>query len=249
MSPVTTTDYRRPLAHSGTSSHAVVLLHGFTGHPGHWLPFGEELAARGHTYVAPLLPGHGSEPAELAGKTLDDWLTAAGEAVASVADHRAIHLVGLSLGGLLAILLAGPTAAATITTINSPVLVREPKLYLAPIARHFVGWAAADQDPVPDPDLSHLWYSWDRQPVDAAAELVRAIRRAFVAAGRLRRPALVVQSRTDEAVFPFSGTLLASRMHARVMWLDACRHNAILDPSRPLLHRAILDHLEVDRSS
>src|SRR5690606_7947303 len=82
-------------------------------------------------------------------------------AAGSVACHRRVHLVGLSLGGLLSILAAGPTAAASLVTINSPVLLRRTRAYLAPLARRFVPSYPAEVDPPPDPDLADLWTSPD----------------------------------------------------------------------------------------
>jgi len=151
--------------------------------------------------------------------------------------------VGLSLGGLLSILAAGPTAAASLVTINSPVLLRRTRAYLAPLARRFVPSYPAEVDPPPDPDLADLWTPHDRHSTAAVAELVETIGRAWVAAGRLRRPALVAQSRDDTTVRPVSGRLLAARLGGRLEWISGA-HNALLDPSRDRLHELVLDHLE-----
>lgn len=238
------TEWAAPISRRGDSGEAAVLLHGFSGHPGHWLPMADFLAGRGHTVVAPRLAGHGTSPADLANATVNDWLESGREAIDSVADHRRVHLVGLSMGGLLGILLARPTAAASITTINSPMLTRDHTVTLAPIARRWVESTPAAYAPSPDPALDHLWSPYPENPTAAVAELVRVVRLAWVAAGRLRRPTLVIQSRTDEVVRPRSGPILARRLHGRLMWLERARHNAILDPARPLIHDAVATHIE-----
>lgn len=237
-------DPATPLFHRGDSGHAVVLLHGFTGQPGHWLPFADLLRVRGHSYVAPLLPGHGAGPHRLAGHGLDDWLAGALEAAATLADRPRLHLVGLSLGGLLAILAAAASGASTVTAINSPLLVRDLRFYLAPLAHRFVPMASSDPLPAPDPALGHLWSPAATQPTRAVAALVEGVVRSWREAGRLRRPALIVQSRTDEVVYPLSARLLAVRMRGRLVWLPDSRHNALLDPRRDRLHRILLRHLE-----
>lgn len=220
-----------------------MLFHGYTGHPGHCTPLADEMAGRGHTVVAPRLAGHTGIAEDLAEVTWRDWLDSARAAAESVSDHRRVHLVGLSMGGLLALLVARPVAAATVTTINAPILVRDSRAYLAPLIRHFVGWVAADDIAVPDPQLDHLWSPTPAHSTAAVAGLVSLAWQAWRAAGRLRRPALIIQSRQDEAVLPVSGRLLAWRLGGRLMWIDS-RHNAFLDPSRPLVHAAILDHIE-----
>lgn len=237
-------DPTAPLRHRGTSGHAVVLLHGFTGHPGHWLPFAETLIERGHSLEAPLLPGHGAGPERLLGHALEDWVATAVEAAESMSDHPRLHLVGLSLGGLVAILAAGPTGATSVSTINSPVLVRDLRFYLAPVAHRLVAETRAAPADVPDPALAHLWKPWDTQPTAGVAELLEGVTKAIVAAGRLRRPALVVQTRCDELVYPVSARILAARLRGRLVWLPRARHNALLDPSRDRLHRILLRHLE-----
>lgn len=237
-----------PLRHLGTSGHAVVLLHGFTGQPGHWIPFAEALMERGHSLVAPLFSGHGSTDRHL-GHRLDDWVATALEAAQSLSDHPRLHLVGLSLGGLVAILAAGPSGATSLTTINSPVLVRDLRFYLAPLARHLITETPAAPAEVPDIALAHLWDPWDTQPTSGIAELAKGVARAVIGAGRLRRPALVVQSRTDELVFPISARILAARLRGRLAWLPRARHNALLDTSRDRLHRILLRHLEAGKPS
>lgn len=236
-------DWRAPLRLDGHTGEAAVLFHGYTGHPGHCTPLSEALAERGHTVVAPVLAGHAGVAEDLAEATWRDWISSARQAAESVADHRRVHLVGLSMGGLLAILVARPVAAASITTINAPLLVRDSRAYLAPVARHFVEWVPAEEITVPDPQLDHLWSPVTAHSTAAVAGLVGVVWRAWRAAGRLRRPSLVVQSRRDEAVRPVSGRLLARRLDGRLMWFDS-RHNALLDPSRPLLHDAVIRHIE-----
>lgn len=228
----------------GSSDDALVLLHGFSGHPGHWLPMADDLEARGHTVVAPRLPGHGTSPEDLATTGADEWLAAAREAADSVRHHRRVHLVGLSMGGMLAILLARPTAAYSLVTINAPVNTHDRRVAWASLASPFIRETRAVVAPPPDPDLSHLWAPYSTHPTAAVAELVRVTRRGWREAGRLRRPALVIQSRTDETVRPISGPLLARRLDGRLAWLEQSRHNALLDPGRTIVHAAVIDHIE-----
>lgn len=240
-----TSEWAAPIERRGTSGEAVILIHGFTGHPGHWIPTADFLSERGHTVVAPRLAGHGTTPEDLATTTVEDWLRSGRESVEAVAgSHRRIHLVGLSMGGLIAILLAEPTAASTITTINTPIVTRETKALLAPLAQHWMESTPAQFVTCPDPALDYLWSPYTVNPTAAVAELVRAVGLAWVAAGRLRRPSLVVQSRTDEIVRPVSARILARRLDARLLWLEQARHNAILDPARSLIQDAIVGQVE-----
>lgn len=234
-------DWSAPFRIDGRRGEAVVLVHGFTGHPGHWIPMAERLADEEYTVIAPLLSGHGRIH-QLSGFVWRDWLGSALDACRSVSDHRLVHLVGLSMGGLIAILVAARTPSGRLVTINSPLVLRETKAYLAPLARHLIGSLPARGDEVPDPDLAHLWTPQEERSTAAVDQLLRVMWHAWRTAGRLRRPALVIQSRLDEAVRPVSARLLAHRLAARLMWIET-RHNALLDPRREAVTRAVIEHL------
>lgn len=233
------TEWSAPIRLMGSSGEAVVLIHGFTGHPGHWIPISEALADRGHTVIAPRLAGHGTSPDDLATTRWHDWFDSALEATRSVADHRRVHLVGLSMGGMISILVARATAAATITAINTPVLVRDARVMLAPLMHPIIRTTTATDLASPDPSLAHLWTPYDTNPTVAVAELLKLVWRGWWQAGDIRRPSLVVQSRTDEAVLPISGRMLARRLQAETLWLPSARHNAILDPARGKIAHSI----------
>lgn len=88
------------------SRTAVLLLHGFSGSPWEVRPLGEGLAARGYHVVAPLLPGHGGTPEAMLFVTWREWLAAAEVALASLSRFERVVVAGLSMGGLLGVLLA-----------------------------------------------------------------------------------------------------------------------------------------------
>ena len=102
----------------GDNGHAVVLLHGFTGTPGQFRMMGRFLNDHGYTVHAPLLPGHGTRLEDMATVTRHDWLDAARRAVDEYRRHEGVHVVGLSMGGLLTLNLDDVTS---ITTIDTPI--------------------------------------------------------------------------------------------------------------------------------
>lgn len=92
-----------PLAEA---KRAVLLLHGFTGSPWELRPLGEALAARGVHVVCPRLPGHGTTPEAMLWAGVNEWLNAATSALEHLKGARRVVLMGLSMGGLLAMVLA-----------------------------------------------------------------------------------------------------------------------------------------------
>lgn len=90
----------------GEGEDVCLLLHGFTGSPWDMRPLGEALAGRGFRVKAIRLPGHGTTPAAMEGATHADWQAAAEEALISLGRTRNVYVAGLSMGALLAVLLA-----------------------------------------------------------------------------------------------------------------------------------------------
>jgi carboxylesterase len=231
----------------GTNGQAAVLVHGFTGTPAHFRQLAAVLNRAGYTVVAPLLAGHGTSIDDLAATGADDWIASVRSAVDEVADHRRIHLAGLSMGGLISLILAGSTGAATVSTINSPIVVRSKTLYLTRLIHRFrptVEWPDSGP-PDLDDEMTPLWITYTGFPTRCAADLVSIMRKALVAARRLDTPSLVIQSRIDESVDPRSARIVARLLgrDCRLVWLERSMHNALLDRERDVIGRAVLDRL------
>ncbi len=244
MTPDLFTSHAAPFRLDGPNGEAVVLVHGFTGIPGHFRPLADYLHERGYTVNVPLLAGHGVDPDHLADSRWEDWRRTVVHAAQAVAGHRRIHLVGLSMGGLLSIIAAPRVAAATITTINSPILVKDKRLYLATIIHRFappVTWP--DREPPElDDEVADLFQTLPGHHVSSAAELTSVMAIAYRTARRLRRPSTVIQSRADESVDPRSAVLLARALgpDCEIVWLDNSIHNSLLDRERQTIHEAVL---------
>lgn len=234
-----------PFRLDGDNRQAFVLLHGFTGNPAHFRPLARRLHDRGYTVMAPLLPGHGRDPSVLENVTRHDWIAATVDSVREVADHRRTHLVGLSMGGLLAIVAAARTPVATLTTINSPVAYRDRSIHLAFLAHRVRPGVDAKDEPAPllDLEVAPYWIHGRGFPTRSAAELRALSWAARRVARSLAIPSLVIQSKTDETVRPRSGPILQRALgpRSRLLWLEHSIHNALFDTERDAIHDAILE--------
>jgi carboxylesterase len=113
-----------PFDFVGDGEVGVVCVHGFTGSPYEMRYLGEQLAAAGHTVAGPRLPGHGTSLAELDRTRWEDWAGAVEREVEAMAARcRRVVVVGQSLGGLLALHLAGrrPPALAAVVSLAAPL--------------------------------------------------------------------------------------------------------------------------------
>lgn len=211
----------------------MLLLHGLTGNPVSLRPLAEELAAEGYTVELPLLPGHGTHWRDLAHTDHRDWTGAAEHALARLRAHtREQVVVGLSMGGTLALWLAGHAAAdlAGLVCINPSLRVEDPRLALLPLlARTPLSLPGLGND-IARPDADEQPYP--RVPVRALTSLIALQKETRSALPRVQAPLLVMVSRMDHVVPPRNGVLAAEQVagsHVELVWLERSYHVATLD--------------------
>lgn len=240
-----------PFRLEGDNDEAVVLQHGFTSTPALFRPLATVLHDAGYTVEVPLLAGHGTSLDDMARHGWREWRDSMRRGIEQVADHRAIHLVGHSLGGLLAILLAREVGAASLATINSPVRLRDRfghvKAPLAPFLARRQPLTLWPEEGPPDLDeeVRPYWLTYPGFATARAADLFAVSLRAIRAARRVTCRSLVIQSLVDETVDPRSAFVLARALGpgCRIEWLERSFHNATLGPERDRIHRVVIEHL------
>jgi carboxylesterase len=187
----------------------VLLIHGFTGAPPEMRLLGDYLHSRGMTVAAPLLPGHGTSVAEMNRSRWRDWTGCVEQALADLRGRCELVFVGgLSMGTLLTLYLAEQHADLPGAMLYSPALkVAERRLALAPLAKYVVSslpkGANADQDLTDPGAAQHLW-SYEENPVAAAAELLALRRQVQRRLAQVACPLLIVHSTRDPAIHPAS---------------------------------------------
>ena len=92
---------------AGPASPAALLVHGFTANPEEMREIAEYLHGRGTTCLAVRLPGHATNPEDLAGRTWEEWLEAVEQGFLFLSEFSdRIYGVGMSTGSLLLLALA-----------------------------------------------------------------------------------------------------------------------------------------------
>ena len=88
-------------------STAVLIIHGYTGAPFEMSYLAERLNKAGFTVSVPRLPGHGTNGRDFLESGWKDWLRACVDAYLNLkAYYKTVYITGLSMGGVLTILLA-----------------------------------------------------------------------------------------------------------------------------------------------
>jgi len=125
--------------HAGWSGRAWLLLHGFPGTPAEMRPVADALTAEGDSVDCLLLPGFGAQIEHINDYTAEDWLQAARSAFADLQSaHRSVGIVGLSMGGALAVTLAAECTPSQLVLL-APFWQLEHILWKAlPVLRYVV---------------------------------------------------------------------------------------------------------------
>ncbi len=233
----------------GSSGEAIVAVHGFTGNPAHLRMLAADLNGRlGHTVIAPRLPGHGTSLEDMASTGWLDWYGAVHAAVGeALRDAARLHLFGFSMGGLLAMIAAGRFPTASLATLNTPVVNRDPRVYAARWwhrIQPFRPWAEGGAEP--EGPNREYWLHYEGYPVRGLAEMRRVRDEALRTAGRIDAPTLVVQSRADETVAEHNAEALVAalfRASTTIVWLDRSAHNALFFDEAPVVHERLAAHM------
>jgi esterase/lipase len=97
---------------------ACLLLHGFTGNPAEMENLALFLRRHGCAVAVPQLPGHAMRPEDLCGVSYRAWLAASENAFHQLQQqHEKVFVIGLSMGGTLALHLAAHHQFAGVVTL------------------------------------------------------------------------------------------------------------------------------------
>lgn len=109
-----------------TSTHAVLMLHGFTGSPLDLRKLTKFLKNQGCACYAPIYRGHGLGAEALMQTNVDWWWQDALNAYDFLKSHhyKYISVIGHSMGGVFALRLAQQFSLASVTTMCSPIYKR-----------------------------------------------------------------------------------------------------------------------------
>lgn len=236
-----------PFALHSDREDIVLLLHGWTGSPSHFRLLADDLAAAGFGVTVPLLPGHGTSIEAILQVGWRDWVRAAAEAADDVlASGARLHLGGLSMGGLLAILLATSFQATSLTTINTPMRTFEWRVHFSPLVKGSARVIEEDEPERVAAFASEFDWGYQGTPIGAVADLYLLMRAARRALPKVGIPTLVVQSHADETVRPVSGSIVYDGVGApvrRLLWLRESSHVATLDVERHEVAVHMVRHL------
>lgn len=185
-----------------------LVLHGLTGSTQSVAGVAGALAAAGFEVEAPMLPGHGTSPEDLARCGWEDWTAAAEEAVGRLAVP--VVVVGLSMGGALAAGVCARHREVRGLAVVNPLVDPPAQSFLDTLeafldaGETFLPGIGSD---IADPAATEVAY--DRLPVAALLSMSRGLHELRPCLGDIGCPVLVLTSRHDHVVPTASSDVLA----------------------------------------
>ncbi|MBE0682403.1 MAG: alpha/beta fold hydrolase [Anaerolineales bacterium] len=186
----------------------VLLTHGFTGAPKEMRWMGDYLNEQGYTCLGIRLAGHATDPEDMIRSHWTDWAASVedGFHLLSGSVDR-IFLAGLSMGGVLSLLMSTRLDAAGVVAMSTPYkLPDDPRLrHIEWISRIVSYMPKSDEEPGAswfDKESFKDHVSYPQNPVRSIGELNKLLGEMRAALPNLHVPVLLIHSRDDKYVLP-----------------------------------------------
>lgn len=205
-------DWAQPLFVKG-GEIGCLTMHGLGGTPANVRIVAERLAREGYTVFSPLLPGHGTSVREQSRATGLQWHEAAAAGVKRLRDEGCtkVFVMGLSLGGVLAGLMAEETEIDGACMVCAPVRMRG-FLRVSRLIRHLAPFVTYPDPPVADDPESQLRARYTQMYSGFCPRKLQDLKllcdRLVAGLDRICCPLLLVQAAGDDKVDPVSASIV-----------------------------------------
>jgi len=237
-----------PFDFGGETRAAALCLHGLTGTPYEVRPLGEALAASGIRAVGPWNPGHDSTPADLAATTHGQWVEAAREHFRKLrARHERVFIVGMSMGGLLALTLAAEEEVDGLVVVGTPLRLSRSVSLSVPLVKHVRPFLQKSGGSDIRDDAARARHpGYNQMPLASVHELLHLQRRVKSGLERVSAPILVAHGALDRTANPANAQEIFDCVSSAVKELsilEASGHVCPVDFDGPALASATAEFL------
>jgi carboxylesterase len=223
----------------------VVLLHGFTATTAEVRLLADYLRGFGYTLAAPLLPGHGTQPAELNKTSWLDWYAAAEAAYLELRGKcTKVFVCGESMGALLALLVASRYPQVDGVIAVAPAL-QIRGIGLSRIMQFFIKFRPKNQaeDNLP-------WKGYTVYPVRGLAQVAKLQIVVKKELGNITQPLLVFMGGNDASIHPESGKIIIDAVRSfekELIYMPDSPHVMLLAEDKEVIFQKIHEFIEAHR--
>jgi carboxylesterase len=230
-----------------------LLTHGFTGTPKEMRWLGEYLNQLGLTICGIRLNGHATKPEDMIRSRWQDWLLSLEDGynlLRSCTDQ--IFLIGLSMGGVLSLTMAGRVPVQGVVALSTPYkLPDDPRLkYVKLLSWFFPYLPKGKGEPGAD------WFdkaafkqhvAYPENPLRSVAELNELLDMMRKSLPRVTAPVLLICSRDDHYIFEGSLDAIYNDLGCtdkQKISIEGSSHVITEDPKREVVFKATADFIK-----
>ena len=239
-----------------SSKPACLLIHGFTGTPKEMRWMGEFLNGHGYTCLGIRLAGHATDPEDMIRSRWTDW-------VASVEDgyqllcgvNNNIFLVGLSMGGILALFMStqlAPRVKGVIAMSTPSRLPTDYPIWFIELVSHVMRYRPKSNEPPGSGWFDKSAYkdhvAYAKNPVRSTAELKKLILEMRAVLAQVKVPILLMHSKDERYISPnnmediYAGLINTS--DKAKLYITGSGHNLPRDASREQVFHSALEFIQ-----
>lgn len=236
------------------SDEGILFIHGFTGSPSHFAFMKDLLHVNeGYTLHAPLLKGHGTHMDDMKNSSWHDWINdvvTAYEKLESMCSK--IHVIGYSMGALLALILAAQKPVDKLITIAPALIPRDKRTHLIPILKYFIEYKVKTPfeilfpDEVADYEMQYD-VCYEKYPLKSVEDYLKIAKEAKLVLPSVKAPLLIFHSHADKIVHPKSAHHIYDNVGSEkkeIIWLTKSRHLYKIGPEKEIIHDGVLSFLK-----
>jgi carboxylesterase len=173
----------------------ILLIHGFTATTAEVRLIAEKLHQAGYTVAAPLLPGHGTNPADLNRSTWQMWLEKVKRFYEDLSRECVrVFVIAQSMGVLLALELAVQHPEIKGLLLFAPA-IKVHKLWLTRFLAPFLAYQKKS-----DEDDGLPWKGYNVYPVHAAVEMLKLQKDVRLHLAEIKTPTIVFTGEFDTSL-------------------------------------------------
>jgi len=210
-----------------------LLIHGFNGSPDGMRQMGAYLAAAGITALGVRLQGHGTDITEMDRCSYLDWVDSAEAGFRELGSRcRVIFVAGISMGGVIALHLAGlyPGRAAGVIALSTPYDIPMLIKRAVPVLKRVIKRISSSRPSTKDLSLKEVNY---RQiSLASTHQLIRLVDKAREGLPRVSCPVLLIASRYDSVVSAAHAPRILEALGSadkELIWVERSDHMITLD--------------------
>ena len=230
-----------------------LLVHGFTGMPKEMRWMGEALNKQGFSVLGICLAGHATHPEDMIRSTYQDWLASVEDGfhlLSGAASH--IYLMGLSMGGVLALTSAASLPVRGVVAMSTPYKLPDDwRLnYIDLLARIQRYLPPPTEPPGSDWFDSAAWkehVSYQQKPMRAVGQLNQLLNEMRSTLPHVQVPVLLIHSHDDKTVWPGSMPAIYDALGSPdkdMLWIDKSGHVITRDAQRESVFQAAIEFVK-----